>query len=306
MRAILLLWLVTGVSAEVTSAQRARQGILTLEDARLSYEVMGSGDPIFIVHGGPGLDHGYLQPGLDALGRTNTLIYYDQRGMGLSTGDLDSSTINMNVLAGDIDMLRQVLGYRQINLLTHSSGIFIGLEYASTYPDNVRTLILMNPIDPGTEYRDQEAIRQRAARTPEDSTELANLRASEGFEARDPGTLSQVNRIIFRQSLRDRARVSELTLDLAEATARNGEDVRRLIEASRGEINWWVRVSEIDLPTLVIHGRYDVVPAGVSRSLAEALPQGRLTVVNSGHFPYLEDLDGLQSAVSGFFVELSR
>ena len=179
-------------------------------------------------------------------------------------------------------------------------------EYASTYPDNVRTLILMNPIDPGTEYRDQEAIRQRAARTPEDSTELANLRASEGFEARDPGTLSQVNRIIFRQSLRDRARVSELTLDLAEATARNGEDVRRLIEASRGEIDWWVRVSEIDLPTLVIHGRYDVVPAGVSRSLAEALPQGRLTVVNSGHFPYLEDLDGLQSAVSGFFVELSR
>ena len=306
MRAILLLWLVTGVSAEVTSAQRARQGILTLEDARLSYEVMGSGDPIFIVHGGPGLDHGYLQPGLDALGRTNTLIYYDQRGMGLSTGDLDSSTINMNVLAGDIDMLRQVLGYRQINLLTHSSGIFIGLEYASTYPDNVRTLILMNPIDPGTEYRDQEAIRQRAARTPEDSTELANLRASEGFEARDPGTLSQVNRIIFRQSLRDRARVSELTLALAEATARNGEEVRRLIEASRGEIDWWVRVSEIDLPTLVIHGRYDVVPAGVSRSLAEALPQGRLTVVNSGHFPYLEDLDGLQSAVSGFFVELSR
>lgn len=306
MRAILLLWLVTGVTAEATSAQRARQGILTLEDARLSYEVMGSGDPIFVVHGGPLLDHEYLQPGLDALGRTNTLIYHDQRGMGLSTGDLDSSTINVGALADDIDMLRQVLGYQQISLLTHSSGIFIGLEYASTYRENVRTLILMNPIDPGTEYRDQEAVRLRAARTPEDSTELANLRASEGFEARDPGTLSQVNRVLFRQLLRDRARVPELSLDLVEATARNGEDVHRLMEASRGEVDWWGRVSEIDVPTLVIHGRYDVVPAGVSRNLAEALPQGRLTVVNSGHFPYLEDLDGLQSAVSGFFVELSR
>ena len=306
MRAILLLWLVTAVSAETTSAQRARQGILSLEDTRLFYEVMGSGDPIFIVHGGPGLDHEYLQPGLDALGRTNTLVYYDQRGIGLSTGELDPSTINMEALVDDIDMLRQVLGYQEISVLTHSSGIFIGLEYASRYPDNLRSLILMNPIDLGTQYSDQEATRRRVAGTVEDSTELANLRASEGFEARNPGTLSQVNRVLFRQALRDPARVSDLSLDLAEATARNGEDVRRLIELSTGGIDWWGRVSEINVPTLVLHGRYDLVPAGVSRDLAEALPQGRLTVLNSGHFPYLEDPDGLQSAVSGFFVELTR
>ena len=306
MRGVLFLCLVSLISPDLTLAQRARQGIVTLEDARLFYEVVGSGDPIFVVHGGPGLDHEYLQPGLDVLGRTNTVVYYDQRAMGRSTGDLDPSIINLDTLVDDIEMLRQALGYQRINVLTHSSGMFIGLEYASRHRENVRTLILMNPIDAGAEYRDQEATRLRAATTAEDSTELSNLRGSEGFGANDPGTLSQLNRVLFRRLLRDRERISELSLDLAATTARNGEDVSRLVELSMGEVDWWEKMLTVDVPTLVIHGRYDVVPSGVSRALVDALPEGRLSVLNSGHFPYLEDPDGLQSALSGFFVELSR
>ena len=57
MRGVLFLCLVSLINPDLTSAQRARQGIVTLEDARLFYEVVGSGDPIFVVHGGPGLDH---------------------------------------------------------------------------------------------------------------------------------------------------------------------------------------------------------------------------------------------------------
>jgi len=295
-----------GVSAGAVHGQNARQGLLTLDDARIFYEVVGSGDPIIVVHGGPGLDHSYLRPGLDALASRNTLIYYDQRGTGRSTATLDSASINLDAFVEDIDALRQALGYEKVTVLAHSWGALIGLEYAARHPEFLRALILMNPVEPGTRFRKQQQARQAAARTPEDSTDLATLTSSEGFAAHDPATVSEVYRVMFRQTLKDRARISELDLDLAESTAKNGSEVARLLVGSMGEIDWWDRLSGILVPTLVLHGRYDLIPVEMSRALAQALPFGRIAVLDSGHFPFLEDRDGMLSAISSFFVDLSR
>jgi proline iminopeptidase len=304
--ACLAMALLVARAAEASAQQRARQGLLSLEDARLYYEVVGTGDPIVVVHGGPGLDHAYLQPGLDALANRNTLVYYDQRGTGRSVTALDPNGINLDAFVEDIEALRETLGYERISVLAHSFGALIGLEYAARYPESLRGLILMNPVEPGTRYRQQRVARQEAARTPEDSAELATLTSSEGFAARDPATVSEVYRIRFRQTLRDRTRISELDLDLAESTADNGPEVARLLGETLGQVEWWDRLPQIDVPTLVLHGRYDVMPQVVAQEIATALPRGRLVVLDSGHFPYLEDRDGLVSAVSSFLVDLRR
>ena len=231
-RTVVLCGLLVGVFADAATAQvpRARQGLLSLEDARLFYEVVGSGeDPIIVVHGGPGLDHSYLQPGLDVLAVRHTLVYYDQRATGRSTSGLDSVAINLDTFVEDIDALRQALGYERISVLTHSFGALIGLEYALRHPENLRSLILLNPVEPGTQFREETADRQSRARTVADSTELAELTSTEGFAARDAATLSQVFRVVFRQSLRDRERISELELNLMPATAKNGQDVAGLL-----------------------------------------------------------------------------
>ncbi|MGE0160787.1 MAG: alpha/beta fold hydrolase [Gemmatimonadales bacterium] len=293
-------------TATPVSAQRARQGLLSLETARIFYEVVGEGDAILVIHGGPGLDHSYLQPGLDALAIRHTLVYFDQRGTGRSVAGLDSTAINVDAFMEDIDALRQTLGYDRVSILAHSWGALLGLEYAARHPEAVRGLILMNPIEPGTRFQEQLERRQQAARTADDSTEIATLRALEGFEARDPATLSQYYRVVFRQSLRDRGRIGELDLDLAESTAKNGPDVARLIGESFGSVDWWDRLPTIQVPTLVLHGRYDVIPLAMSQALASALPMGRIVVLESGHFPYVEARDALLSAVSSFFVDLSR
>jgi len=309
MRALVgaMMFAILAIGSSEASAQRARQGLLSLEDARLFYEVVGStGDPIVVVHGGPGLDHSYLQPGLDALATRNTVIYYDQRGTGRSNADLVESAINLDSFVQDIEALRVALGYDQVSVLGHSFGALIALEYAARFPESTRALILMNPVEPGSRYREQTADRQRARVTLEDSTEMAELRATEGFEARDPATLSQVYRVAYRQLLRDRDLVEQINLDLATATAKNGQDVAALLGASLGDFDWWDRLPSIDLPTLVLHGRYDAPPVDMSRELAAAFPQGRFEILNSGHFPYVEDRDGLLSAISGFFAGLGR
>lgn len=292
-------------STSGVEAQAARQGLLSLDDARLFYEVVGDGgEPIVVVHGGPGLDHEYLQPGLDALANRNTLIYYDQRGTGRSSAELIDSIIHFDAFVEDIERLRETLGYERVTVLGHSFGSLIATEYARRYPDRTRALILMNPVEPGSRYRAATADRQEARRSDRVAEEMARLRESEAFEARDPATLSRFYRLAFMSVAKDSAVVERLDLDLADTTARQGQEVARLLAASMGTVEWWDRLSAVEAPTLVLHGRYDAPPTDMARELAEAFPLGTFEVLDAGHFPYVEDREGLLSAVSSFFAGL--
>ena len=304
--AILFLAALWACVPRAVDAQSARQGLLSLEDARIFYEVLGSGEPILIIHGGPGLDHRYLRPGLDALAARHTLIYYDQRGTGRSTTEIGPETISLGAFVEDIEALREVLGYERIHVLTHSFGSRIGLTYAHRYPDRVRSLVLLNPVEPGSRFGAETARRRAEARTPEDSAELAMLTTSEAYEARDAATLAHVFTVAFRAAMQNPDRVDELDLDLMDTTARQGQDVAELLGRELGTVDGWGRLSEIEAPTLVIHGRFDLPPLAMATALSEALPNGRLTVLESGHFPYVEDRDGLVAAVSGFLAGLPR
>lgn len=282
-----------------------REGLVTLDHARLYYDVVGTGDPIIVVPGGPGLDHNYLRPGLDVLASAgHSLVYYDPRGTGMSTAEMDSAGINLAAFVNDVDVLRQVLGYDKVTVLAHSSGALIGLEYALRHPDRVRALILMDPEHLGPTWTDSTEQRIRAARTPADSAELAKLMASAGFKARDPATVSAVYRLKFRCEFHDTAQESALNLRLSEATAKNGPIVDRLLQASMRNLDVWSQLDSIQTPTLVLQGRYDVVPMAMARALADSLPNGQLAVLNSGHFPYIEDAPGLVKAVSVFLQDL--
>lgn len=289
------------VFAAPTAGQRS-QGMVSLEDATIFYETVGSGAPIVVVHGGPGLDHNYLQPGLDALGNRFELVYFDQRGTGRSSAELTTDAIHIDAFVRDIEALRESLGHERITVLAHSFGSLIGMRYALTHPERTRALILMNPVEPGARFQQETNERLQARMSAEDQEELARLRSSEAFAARDPGTLSEIYRVAFRPILRDRARIGDLSLDLAASTARNGQDVARLLGQSLGMVDWWDELGSLETPTLVLHGRHDAPPVAMGQALAEALPAGTFEVLNTGHFPYMEDRDAFLAAVSGFFA----
>tara|TARA_B100000446_G_C10401413_1_gene287611 strand:- start:242 stop:736 length:495 start_codon:yes stop_codon:yes gene_type:complete len=164
----------------------------------------------------------------------------------------------------------------------------------------------MNPVEPGKRFSGATATRQSAAQSEQDVTELERLMASEGFRARDPATVSQVYRASFRSMFRDRGLVDELELNLSVRTAQNGQEVARLLGEDLDAIDWWGRLPEIQVPTLIVHGRYDIPPVAMSRALADVLPLGLLAVLESGHFPYVEDQVGLVSTLARFLAELPR
>ena len=91
---------------------------------------VGSGLPLILLHGGPGLDHHELHPWHDGLaGAGVRLIYVDMRGQGLSER-VDPSTLSISGFAQDVDRLARALELDRYVLYGHSFGAIVTLCHA--------------------------------------------------------------------------------------------------------------------------------------------------------------------------------
>src|SRR5437868_14699164 len=90
----------------------------------LNVEEVGSGFPLIVLHGGPGMDHTMFRPYLDGLGDEYRLLYVDERGQGRSDR-VDPATLDLDVFARDVDLLAEALGLAEFALLGHSFGAII-------------------------------------------------------------------------------------------------------------------------------------------------------------------------------------
>lgn len=61
----------------------ADEGSVRVAGTDIAYYRVGEGRPLVVVHGGPGMGHGYMRQ-LDRLADGRQLVYYDQRGSGNS------------------------------------------------------------------------------------------------------------------------------------------------------------------------------------------------------------------------------
>ncbi len=51
----------------------------------LFVQELGSGFPVIVLHGGPGMDHTMFRPYLDPLAEDFRVLYVDQRGQGAAS-----------------------------------------------------------------------------------------------------------------------------------------------------------------------------------------------------------------------------
>src|SRR6266571_1720224 len=89
----------------------------------------GSGFPLLVLHGGPGLDHSMFRPYIDPLAGEFRLLYVDERGQGRSDR-VDPATLSVGGFARDVDMLALALGLERFALLGHSFGAIIATHHA--------------------------------------------------------------------------------------------------------------------------------------------------------------------------------
>lgn len=306
--AVSLLIASVGAGQTPSTPQSTAHGFVNVPGARLYYEIVGQGDPILVVHGGPGLDHNYLLPGMRGLATSHRVIFYDQRGSGATLGEVNASTISFDRMLADIDALVDSLRLGPITLLGHSWGGLVAMRYAARHPERLRSLILMNTVEPGQRYAERSATMMRARQSAADSTAIAAIMASDAIRRQDTSAVNALMRALFRSSFADTSLAAQLSIHLSERSASNMSRVAGLVMGPLGrDFDLWNEAASIRVPTLIVHGVDDLVPIEMPRELARTIPGARLVEIQqSGHFPYIERPREIFSAIDDFLGRSAR
>jgi proline iminopeptidase len=295
----------TEESADLSPAVTA--GTLSVFEAELFYQTIGDGQPVVVLHGGPGLDHTYLRPWFEPLAKTHQVIFYDQRGLGGSRAQLNISSISMSRYLTDLDRIRERVAQRErIIVLTHSWGAIPALLYALQVPNRVEALILVSPVEPGSRFSSLTSDRQVAKRAPADQRALDSLRASPQFRAGDSETINRLFFHVFRGTFANPGVAdSLLAINLQPRTVEQGQEVARLLMAPLEGLDFWDELEQLQVPVLIVHGESDPVPVEMVELLHETLPESNLVLLkNTGHFPFIENRVEFFGAVRQFLSGL--
>ncbi len=117
-------------------------GLLEVGDGhRLWVAAEGRGQPVLVLHGGPGSGCSPAMRGLfDA--EKHRAIFLDQRGAGKSEPARSRQSNTTAHLVADIEVLRQALGIEAWHVFGGSWGATLALTYAEAHPDRVRGMVL--------------------------------------------------------------------------------------------------------------------------------------------------------------------
>ena len=269
----------------------------------LAYRVMGSGEPLICLPGGPGLPPDYLRD-LGGLAGSRQLVLLVNRGTGESGAPDDPASYRADRLAEDVEALRVHLGLDRIDLIGHSAAGNVAICYAARYPARLAHLVLLTPLLQAVgigEASAQEwlgALRRR-------SGEPWFAEAYAAVQAWDGGADTDDNRRkagAFFYGRWDEAAAAhwehEVYLERPAATAGTGfyADGAFDPQATRDAL------ARLGVPVLVYAGGLDFGPTPEQAAKAASLfPRGKLIVQPAaGHVPWLDDPAFFAGAISGF------
>jgi proline iminopeptidase len=267
------------------------------DGAALWQVTTGSGPPLALCHGGPGL-WDYLEPLSILLDGTLLVHRYDQRGCGRSGGD---GPYTVDQFVADLDGVRQAAGHGSWWVGGHSWGAELALRYALARPERVRGLIYVGGTGIGAGFRDayRAQLRRRLAgdlprwrylhdkqnRSRDEEREFCLLQWRPDYV---PGSdAARHAAALWDPRLRVNMRCNR------ELTADRSRDEARLARCCR----------QLDRPVLILHGAQDPRPVWATDSLVRALPDARRVVIdNAGHLPWTEQPAATAGAILGFIA----
>jgi proline iminopeptidase len=263
----------------------------------LFYTAVGEGTPLLFMHGGLGFDHTYFRPWNDRLTeRGIQCIYYDHRGNGRSARPANWEDITHDTWANDADALRETLGHDKIVLLGHSYGGFLAQEYALRHQDHLAGLIISCSA-PALDYPDIILENAQRRGTPEQVEAFA---AGLGNPTDDDDEMrALIGHIIsFYFKRYDPAICAEID----RQTRYSGPAFRHSFTQCIPNFNVEPRLSEIQVPTLILSGRDDwITPPEQGERIQTGIPGSELVIFEeSGHFPFIEETEKYLDVVTGF------
>jgi proline iminopeptidase len=253
----------------------------------IHHRELGDGEPLLLLHPGPGLDGSVFFPWFERLARHYRVIAPDLPGNGRSA-DGAAGEWNLSGLATAIGGFAAALGLERYTLLGHSFGGFVALTHAVESPGRVTRLI---------------ASCTAASESVFDGIE-ARVHAFEPADVREEviAAFEAEETVRTSDELRE-AWAGQLPFFLADPTGPVRDDlVERwrdvayrcgVVSHDWGELELVHALPALDIPVLAIVGAEDrSTPPSASRQIAETVPRGEYAeIAQAGHFPFAERPD---------------
>lgn len=100
--------------------------------------------PVIVVHGGPGQGYEYMKS-LKDLSKDYRVIFYDQRGAGLSPR-VDKKDLTLEQNLDDLDsIVEHFSNGKKVKLIGHSWGGLLVVGYLSKHPEKVSQAVVIEP-----------------------------------------------------------------------------------------------------------------------------------------------------------------
>ncbi len=295
MTALLLLLLLAGHLAGQQSGI-----VYTSDHVPISYRVYGSGKPLLIINGGPGMNSDGFEGLAVSLSKDYRAIIYDQRGTGKSVmKKVDSTTINMALMISDIESIRVQLGYEKWSILGHSFGGMLASAYATVRPDRIDKLILSSSggIDLGLLSYFRESLNSKL--TP---TQLDSIAYWEGQIA--AGDTSHFARLARGRNLAPAyVQDPKYIPVIAERLTQGNSTLNQLMwhDMRRIDFNCAEKLKSYTGSVLIIQGRQDIIRPQTVEAAQRAFSNSRVVYMeHCGHYGWLDNPEVYFKEVVGF------
>lgn len=278
------------------------EGFVDANGLMLYYLSLGRGEPLLILHGGPGASHDYFLPYLLPLARQHRLIFIDERGSGRSQKLQDASGYTIENMVEDVESVRVALNLGRISLMGHSYGGALAQAYALKYQHNLSHLILASTWS-STRAMNQVFVRMKENMTPELRERINHLEAAGLFGHGKP---YEQNRYTPDYMIAawgegyfpyvyhnrpdpnyDPIQQGNTAWDLyREMWGEHGEFI---IDGNLKSVEYTDRLAAIKIPTLIIVGEHDECDPSLSRAMQEKIAGSKLAIMpNSGHLAFVD------------------
>ena len=320
MKPLLLILLCLGpvfYSSAQTFPDSEKDGkYVTVNGAKLWVVLVGKGEPLFIIPGGPGGAHPSYRS-FDSLASTNMIVYFDAFGRGKSDTAKEVKEYTLDRDIDDIEGLRQALHFDMINVLGHSYGGLVAQGYAVKYPQHLKHLVLANTFHSFVMWQENDDNSNHEIQTnyPEVWDSLMLIR-EKGFVSSDPihqriygkvpyGFLYAYNPDNFRSrggARRYQNYPNPYNTKLYYQMV--GKDGDFIVGSDIGNFDYRTKLKDLTMPVLIFGGRYDrVAVPEMMVKYKEYCPQAKFVMFEySGHNPQVEEPQKLFSLLNDFLA----
>ncbi len=274
---------------------------------RVTGTLGGPKAPLVVLHGGPGALHDYIDRMKLMANQGRAVIHYDQLGCGRSTHlkEKGADFWTVRLFLDELENLLQHLGIaNRYHVLGQSWGGMLGAEHGVTRPAGLKSLVISDS-PASMELWVQEANKLREALPADVQATLLKHEAAGTTASEEYQTAMRVfyDRHVCRvvpwppEVLRSFAGIEE---DPTVYHTMNGPSEFHVIGSLK---NWSIvdRLDRINVPTLLISGRYDEATPATVQPFADKIKDVRWQIFEySSHMPHIEETELYMKTVGAF------